>query len=302
MRRVEIAFAAVVALATACTPAFVAPASAITVLVTNDDGYNAQGISVLVERLSAVHSVKLEVFAPATNQSGTGSSFTTGPLTVFSAATAAGFPTTAVQGFPADCTLFGSLSSDGARPDLIVSGINFGQNLAETVTISGTVGATLTGAQMGIPGFAFSQALGPGSLPYDVTADYAVELVKQFVGNATFRRLMRSAAIPSRANVLNVNFPTCTTGRLRGVRAVVLGRTAQVVGYSPTPGGGPNQQVWLPTVEHVPQGSNDCSSTLKDPTTDLEAMDNGFASVTMLNADLTDDTTVSTQFRRYVER
>jgi broad specificity polyphosphatase/5'/3'-nucleotidase SurE len=130
-----------------------------------------------------------------------------------------------------------------------------------------------------------SQGLGSG-LTYDDAADYTAALVDRFRSTFSLRRLLRPPPGRSNARVLNINFPTCTSGSLRGVRAVVLGRAQQIVGYDPAPGG---QDVWQPVVQNTPIGSNDCTSVLVNPKTDLEAMSNGFASVTPLNADLTND-------------
>ena len=289
---------AVVAWAVAGLAVPIAGAAPLQVLVTNDDGYAADGISVLVSRLAANRQVQVHVFAPATNQSGTGSSFTTGPLATFSAATAAGYPVTAVRGFPADGVFFGVRQGLAKRPDLVVSGINFGQNIGAAVGISGTVGAALTAAGLGIPAFAASQGLGPG-LRYEETADYVAGLVEEFRTDPLFRRLLRSSHDVGRARVLNINFPTCTTGKLRGVRAVVVGVSSTITGYLPAPS--PlGTTVWSPQVHTVPFGSNDCASTLKNPRTDLEAMNNGYASVSLLNQDLSNDERLI-QIKRFVQ-
>jgi 5'-nucleotidase len=271
--------------------AFAAP---FRVLVGNDDGVEAEGIAALVHALTRNSSLEVSVYAPLTNQSGTGDRVTTGPLTVVSAATADGYPATAVEGFPADGVLFGVLQGLPARPDLVVTGINEGQNVADLVNVSGTVGAALTAARMGIPAFAVSQAGGDG-IDYQAAADYTASLVARYRLNATFRRLLRISA--QRARVLNVNFPTCTTGELRGVRSVALGRVQRVVGYDQQDG----SDVWDPIVVRTPIGSNDCTSSLRQPKTDLEALNNGFASVTPLDPDLTSDDLV-TPLARFVDR
>ncbi|HZR83670.1 MAG TPA: 5'/3'-nucleotidase SurE [Candidatus Binatia bacterium] len=291
---------AAAALVAACMLASTAAPSAalgfpMRVLVTNDDGVGAEGISVLVAHLSAIRGLEVDVVAPATNQSGTGDNYSTTPLDVFSSMTAAGHPATAVRGFPSDATLWGTLSGQVSKPDLIVSGINFGQNIAEAVTISGTVGAALTGARMGIPGFAVSQGLAQ-NISYEDAAVYTAQLVERFRSSATFRRLLTQTRVRGRARILNINFPSCTEGSLRGVRVAIVGRATRVVGYEQTDPG-----VWTPTIERTPVGSNDCRSVLRDPRTDLEAMNNGFASVTMLNPDLTNDEG-TLAVRRYVEQ
>ena len=235
----------------------------------------------------------MSVYAPATNQSGTGDRFTSGPLTVVPAQTADGYPAFAVEGYPADGILFGILQGLPQPPDLVVTGINAGQNVADLVNISGTVGAALAAVRLGIPAFAVSQGLGP-NISYEAAAQYTYKLVNQYRGSATFRRRLQGG--PGRAKILNINFPTCSTGSLRGVRAVRLGRAQQVVGYEP----GTSSDVWDPIVVQTPVGSNDCTSTLRNPVTDLEAMNNGFASVTPLNSDLGNDGLIQ-PILRYVQ-
>lgn len=287
-----VALSAVIAMSAATF----ADAARFRILVGNDDGVGAEGIAELVSVLAADSSLDVAVFAPATNQSGTGDRFTTGPLTVTQASTAGGYPATSVQGFPADGILFGVLQGLPQRPDLVITGINEGQNVgADVVTISGTVGAALWAARLGIPAFAVSQGVG-ANIDYEAAAHYTYRLVNLYRGSATFRsRLGGGTRGP--AKVLNINFPTCTTGSLRGVRAVTLGRVQQVTGYEQDG----SSDVWDPVVVRTPIGSNDCDSTLRTPTTDLEAMNNGFASVTPLNADLSSDGLIR-PIARFVQR
>lgn len=270
------AFAATLAVT---TPAL---AARFRILVGNDDGVGAAGLAELVKVLSANSSLDVAVFAPATNQSGTGDRFTTGPLTVTDAQTAGGYPAVSVAGYPADGVLFGILQGLPQKPDLVITGINQGQNIGDLVNISGTVGAALWAARNGIPAFAVSQGLA-ANISYEEAARYTARLVATYRGSATFRSRMRG--VGGRPKILNINFPTCVEGSLRGVRAVPLGRSQQVVGYDE----GASANVWNPVVVNTPLGSTDCTSTLRFPTTDLEAMNNGFASVTPLNVDLTND-------------
>lgn len=259
-----------------------ARAAKFRVLVGNDDGVSAAGLAELVKALTADGSLEVSVFAPATNQSGTGDRVTTGPLTVTDAQTADGYPAVSVAGYPADGILFGVLQGLPQKPDLVITGINQGQNIGDLVNISGTVGAAVTAARLGIPAFAVSQGLA-ANISYTEAARYTYQLVAKYRGSATFRSRLRG--VGGRPKVLNINFPTCLEGSLRGVRAVPLGRAQQIVGYDE--GSGAN--VWDPVVLRTPAGSTDCNSTLRTPTTDLEAMNNGFASVTPLNVDLTND-------------
>src|SRR4051812_22277311 len=123
----------------------------LRVLVTNDDGVGAPGIDAIVERLRRVPGIDLKVVAPATNQSGTGDRFSTSAITAADATPQHGSPAIAVQGFPADSVLLALHTLLKEPPDLVVSGINAGQNIGELVDISGTVGAARTAARLRIP-------------------------------------------------------------------------------------------------------------------------------------------------------
>ncbi len=145
----------------------------ITVLVTNDDGVAAPGIDSLVQALSKAKNTKVVVVAPAENQSGTGGKTTPGTLTTTAATTASGYEATAVVGFPAD-TVTAALDQLGVKPNVVMSGINVGQNLGGFTELSGTVGAARMAATRGIPAVAFSQGLGDAP-QYDNTAKLAVD-------------------------------------------------------------------------------------------------------------------------------
>jgi len=277
-------------------PAWAAP---FRVLVTNDDGVGSAGLSALVARLGQNPKLAVTVIAPATNQSGVGDSVTTGPFGVTAAATAGGFPATAVAGFPADTILFAVRTELPARPDLVVSGINAGQNVSrEIVDISGTVGAAITAARLGVPAIAVSQ----GIVATDFTAAAA------WVGNVvedTRRkgRLLRKLASKNgvgRSLLLNVNFPTCSAGSVRGVRVVPLDQFVTVTGYTLLADDG-TTRTYQATTAATNLFATNCTSTLKDPATDAQALTNGFASVTPLNPDLTVDASRLRRFR-FLER
>ena len=142
------------------------PSTTLTILVTNDDGVTAPGINATVQALSALPHTKVTVVAPLTNQSGTGAKVTGGTLTVTDATTASGYPAKAVAGYPAD-TIIWAIDDHGIaqRPDLVVSGINFGENIGPLASLSGTVGAAQTALARGIPALAVSQGVDNGQSP-----------------------------------------------------------------------------------------------------------------------------------------
>lgn len=222
----------------------------LTILVTNDDGFAGAGIDTVVEALRKLPKVKVTVVAPATNQSGTGSKTTPPPLRATQQTTTSGYPVTAVEGFPADAITYALSEVLPEDPDLVVSGINEGQNLGPIASISGTVGAAKAAAVAGIPALAASQGLGD---PPDYST--AAKLVVDWV------RARREALIGGKAEkvVVNLNVPTCPTGSVRGVKQEPLSTTG--TGITPPP---------------------DCASTATTFVDDVEAFLAGFASVTEL--------------------
>jgi 5'/3'-nucleotidase len=224
-----------------------APADPLAILVTNDDGVGAEGIDVLVEALRAVEGVEVTVVAPAEQQSGTGGSVTQGPVETNEATTASGYEARAVDGFPAD-TIRVAFDELALTPDLVVSGINEGQNLGPVVDLSGTIGAARAAGRWGVPALAVSQGLGQ-DLDYDVAAGLVVDWITEHAD------ALRVDDVPADV-VNNLNVPTCDTGELRG----------QVEVASAT-GGNP-----LPT--------SDCTSTAEGATDDVTAFTNGYATLT----------------------
>jgi 5'-nucleotidase len=280
MRRFVFLFVTVFLVAAVATAATALPqygSKTLRILVTNDDGVGAPGIAALVDALQTLPNVQVRVVAPATNQSGTSDNFSTTPLTVTPATTASGDAATAVGGFPADSVLYDVLGAHD-HPDLVVSGINLGQNLGNVATLSGTVGAARTANRLGIPAIAVSQGIG-STIDYPTGARVAVAIVSQFRQDYAQGR--------AAAQTLNVNVPSCTTGSIRGVRLEPLGRTTSVSNY--TASGTVGNGVFTPVVtnENALAAAN-CASTLRRFGDDIQAFNNGFVPVTVLNPDLTD--------------
>ena len=170
-------FAALVSVTEAANP------SPLAVLVTNGDGVAAPGIDALVNALSANPNVVVPGTPPAANSSGTGENTTlAAPITVTQTTTASGYPALAIGGFPGDTSLFAirhQLAS--APPDLVVSGINQGQNLSAEITpLSGTVGAATWAARLGVPALAVSAGFGASPSNFADAAAYAAKVVEAF--------------------------------------------------------------------------------------------------------------------------
>ncbi|HEV3213568.1 MAG TPA: 5'/3'-nucleotidase SurE [Acidimicrobiales bacterium] len=186
------------------------------ILVTNDDGIAAPGLVALVDAIDRwcargePGARELVVVAPETNHSGSGASVgevyrrTSVAYRRHRYAGHEGVDAFALDASPALCVLIGVLGGIGARPDVVVAGINAGVNVGRSVLHSGTVGAILAGSQLGLSGLAVSIQWTEGA-PYDVAADVAVEVLDQLV------------KAPPRT-LLNLNVPALARGELRGVR------------------------------------------------------------------------------------
>jgi 5'-nucleotidase len=242
------------------------PQRPLRILVTNDDGVRAAGIDVLVETLRRIPNVEVTVIAPATNQSGTGDRFSTTPLTPTAATTIHGFPATAVNGFPADTVFLGVKLLLKVEPDVVVSGINQGQNIGELSEISGTVGAARTAARLGVPAIAVSQGLNA-----PINYDYAAVLTSYLVQVWRNELLTR----PRRpVKVFNVNVPTCPT--VRGVKQVAIGDSNRVGSYNESSPGS-----FQAVTEQRSLTNVNCTSTEQDIKDDIDAFNHGFASISL---------------------
>jgi 5'-nucleotidase len=248
------------------------PPRALRILVTNDDGVGAAGIDAVARALRALPNTQVDIIAPATNQSGSGDKTTSTPITVANTTTSSGLAARSETGFPADSVLFGILQGLPARPDLIVSGINLGQNIgAEIVNISGTAGAALWSARLHVPAIAVSQ--GPSFTDFT----YAANLTANLVQLSRSSLLGRAPTAPTK--VLNVNVPTCPT--VRGTVNVPVGRVTQFTGYTP-PG---TTGTFTATLNQRSINAVNCSSTATNPVDDIDAFNANFAPLSTLNPD-----------------
>jgi 5'-nucleotidase len=230
------------------------------ILITNDDGIYSEGVRLLARRLGELAEVV--VVAPDREQSATGHSLTlTRPLRMQKLEEG----WFAVDGTPTDCVNLAVLWLLKERPpDLIVSGINFGLNVGDDVTYSGTVSATFEGSLLGVPSIAFSQEIAEG-----FSFERAAALSGRFVES-----LLSEADLP-RDLILNVNFPA---NGARGVRFTRLGKRVyrQSVTENVDPRG--RKYYWI---AGTPEWQEDRG-------TDHEAVQSGWISVTPLHLDLTD--------------
>jgi 5'-nucleotidase len=250
------------------------------ILITNDDGIYAQGLDVL-EHIARNLSEDVTVIAPETDQSGVSHSLSLSDPLRLREISPRRF---AVKGTPTDCVLMGvhHVLRD-RRPDLVLSGVNHGHNLAEDVIYSGTVAGAMEGAILGIPSIALSQGFAPGGRD-NVRWDCAEKH-----GPAVIERILAQGIPPD--GLVNVNFPARAADEVNGVEVTTQGR----------------RDMDLATLEERHDGRGRpyfwirySRSRSTPPTgTDLEAVFNGKISVTPLRLDITDDATCARYARAF---
>ncbi|WP_143527679.1 5'/3'-nucleotidase SurE [Rubrobacter xylanophilus] len=190
------------------------------IVLTNDDGIEAPGLLAARRALEEVGEVI--TIAPDRNRSGVGRSITFGTeLHVEERRMADGGVGYACSGTPVDCVRLVALGMvDGFRPDIVVSGINHGENLGDDITYSGTVAGALEAIVIGVPGIAVSLSTGRPWHGADGREELHFEPVARFT--ARLAELALEGLPPGR--ILNVNAPNLPEEELRGARVTRLGR------------------------------------------------------------------------------
>lgn len=233
------------------------------ILISNDDGYRAPGIAALARAMKRFGRVT--IVAPESNHSGASNALSLNkPLTVEHIE---GDNLYIVSGTPSDCVHVALTGMLDEKPDLVVSGINCGANMADDTMYSGTVAAALEGYIFGIPSIAFSQ-IDKGWAELESAARVAQVVVERFI----------EAPRDEGPVLLNVNIPNMPFEKLAGIAATRLGRrrAAQGATREICPRGFP--VYWLGAA-----GEPDDAG----PGTDFWATQHGFVSVSPLQIDLT---------------
>lgn len=230
------------------------------ILISNDDGYLAPGIIALANILRPIADIT--VVAPDSNRSGTSNALTLDrPLSVWQADN--GFHV--VNGTPSDCVHVALTAIMKEPPDLIVSGINQGQNMGDDTLYSGTVAAAMEGYLFNIPSIAFSQ-VERGWLHLDAAAQMALKIV-----------MLPKLHLP-KPFLLNVNIPSIPLQEMQGIKPARLGKRhmSESVIHAKNPQG--NEIYWI-----GPAGA------AKDAGegTDFDTTEKGYVSITPLQVDLT---------------
>jgi 5'-nucleotidase len=189
------------------------------VLLTNDDGINAQGLHALRRELRRIEEIEVHVIAPDSNRSATARSITTrSPLTVEEVSFGDGSSGFATDGTPVDCVRFADLGLLGEKPDLIVSGINHGANLGDDITYSGTVAAAFEGIVLGLPAIAVSQQSAKREMDFRFGRVFDFGIAASFTAQLV-RRLL-TEPMPD-GTLINLN---CPAGEPAGVEVTHLGK------------------------------------------------------------------------------
>jgi len=190
------------------------------VLLTNDDGIEAEGLQTLRRALLEVPDIELAVIAPDGNRSATARSITTRrPLWVKEVDFGDGTVGYATDGTPVDCVRFATLGLiEGFEAELIVSGINHGFNLGDDITYSGTVACAFEGIILGIPGIAVSQQSIAGEMDFRLGREFDFSAAAAFT--ARIVEQIEEVPLPT-GTLLNVNVPA---GEIDGVEVARLGK------------------------------------------------------------------------------
>jgi len=237
------------------------------ILLTNDDGINAEGIACL-ERIARQFTDDVWVVAPEFDQSGFAHSLSlSDPLRLRRIAE----KHYALRGTPTDCVIMGVRKLMPEPPDLILSGVNSGSNIADDVTYSGTVAGAIEGAMLGIRSIALSQAYSVENeeriVPYETAESLAPELLQKLIG----------MSLPDGV-LLNVNFPNCPPEEVKGTEVTAQGRLAHAMWIDERRDGRGLPYFWL-RFGRAPTEVNEG--------TDVHAIRQKKVSVTPLQLDLT---------------
>lgn len=231
------------------------------ILLSNDDGYFAPGLTILAEHIAKIAEVV--VVAPERNRSGASNSLTLDrPLTVRQAHNGFHY----VNGTPTDCVHLAATGLLDKLPDMVISGINDGANMGDDTIYSGTVAAATEGFLLGVPSFAVSMSQ-HNATHFETAAKVIVELVLHY----------QQTGFPPPL-LLNINVPDVPYDQINGKLVTRLGKRhkAEPVIQSQTPRG--DKVYWVGAAGSAQDAGEG---------TDFHAITNGFVSITPLQVDLT---------------
>ena len=237
------------------------------ILLTNDDGIHAEGLEIL-EQIAKQFSDDVWIVAPESDQSGLAHSLTLNePLRLREIDE----KRYALKGTPTDCVIMGVREVMDTKPDLILSGVNCGQNIGDDITYSGTVAAAMEGTLLGVPSVALSQSYewheGLRSINWQTTLDHGPGLIKQLL----------AMDIPDKT-LINVNFPNCPPEQVSGIEITRQGNFDHGLFMEKRHDGRNFPYYWLRFGREVPEQREG---------TDIVALREGRVSVTPIRLDWT---------------
>ncbi len=244
------------------------------ILCTNDDGIHAPGLKAL-EKIARQLSDDVTVVAPETDQSGVSHSLSLNDPLRLRETSEGHF---AIKGTPTDCVIMAlrHIMAD-RKPDLILSGVNRGQNVAEDVSYSGTIAAAIEGTMLGVRSIALSQAYGPGgrtAVKWACAEAHAAGVITKVLGLETPRNTL-----------VNINFPDCEPEKVEGVSVTYQGlRNQELLKIDARQDGRGNPYFWIAFAK---------AQTTPGHGSDLWAINARRISVTPLKLDMTDEPTVT---------
>jgi 5'-nucleotidase len=237
------------------------------ILLTNDDGIHAEGLAVL-ERIARTLSDDVWIVAPETDQSGLAHSLTLSEPLRLREVSRRHY---ALRGTPTDCVIMGIRKLMDLPPDLVLSGVNCGQNIADDVTYSGTVAGAIEGTLLGIRSIALSQAYNwddGRTVPWETVETHGPALLQKLI----------DIDLPQ-GTFLNVNYPNCSPDEITDVAVTSQGKLTYGIEIESREDGRGLPYYWL----RFQRRSHD-----NRPGSDLLALANRQVSVTPLKLDLTD--------------
>lgn len=240
----------------------------LRILITNDDGINAEGLKVL-ERIAKKLSNDVWIVAPETEQSGAGHSLTLHlPVRVRKISP----KKFAVGGTPTDCVLLALkqiIPIQKKSVTLLLSGVNRGSNVADDVTYSGTIAAAMEGTILNIPSIALSlHGDSPEKFHWQTAEKLAPDLIKKLFAIGWKKQTL-----------INLNFPDCAIEKVQGVKVCSQGKRLVNVKLSERADPKGRPYFWL---------GGDRDNTPEKTGVDMDYLDNNFVTITPISMDLTD--------------
>jgi 5'-nucleotidase len=237
------------------------------ILLTNDDGIHSPGLTAL-ERIAGELSDDVWVVAPELDQSGLSHSLSLNdPLRL----RAIGEKRFALKGTPSDCVIMAVRRLLGGKPDLILSGVNSGSNVADDVTYSGTIAGAIEGTLLGVPSIALSQAYvyetGERVVPWETAEALAPDIIRKIIAFGFPEGIL-----------YNLNFPRIPPGEVTGTIITAQGKLTHGLHIDERRDGRNLPYFWLTYRREKP---------LIAPGSDIDALARGAVSLTALRLDMT---------------